>query len=112
MLTQQKIINERKKEEEKEEGRGKEGWVRRQTEADRTKENIGGAGNEGRCVYLCLSMCVCLCVSLPSVDSSSYVKIKLFLEGCILADAEGLEIDFYTTICLLVLCDLDSAIKF
>lgn len=62
--------------------------------------------------YLCLSMCVCLCVSLPSVDSSSYVKIKLFLEGCILAAAEGLEIDFYTTICLLVLCDLDSAIKF
>lgn len=56
-------------------------------------------------------MCVCLCVSLPRADSSSYVKIKLFLEGYILADA-GLEIDFYTTICLLVLCDLDSAMKF
>lgn len=86
--------------------------MRRQTGTGQKRTEEEQAMKVGECVYLCLSMCVCLCVSLPRVDSSSYVKIKLFLEGCMLAAAEGLEIDFYTTICLLVLCDLDSAIKF
>lgn len=69
--------------------------MRRQTEADRKREHKRTRQLKvGVCASVSMCVCVfyvCVCVSLPRVESSSYVKIKLFLEGCILADVEGLE---------------------
>lgn len=60
LLTQQKIINERKKEEEKEEGRGKEGRVRRQTGTGQKRTEEEQAMKVG--VYLCVFVCVSVCL--------------------------------------------------
>lgn len=65
-------------------------------------------------VYVCLGvLCVCVCVSVFLEQTlQAMPKLNCFYKDAFQQMQKDQKIDFYTTICLLVLCDVDSAIKF